>query len=105
MAAGYAITTGNELGVEMTDYVRYFATRSELKTIICFVESLRDGARFAREVRTAAEQGKTVFCLSEVGALPAGPASRGIAHRQAGRILRGLRRPHARHWSNLPGHH
>ncbi|CEJ09735.1 succinyl-CoA synthetase subunit beta [bacterium YEK0313] len=42
------INTGNEAGVEFSEYLEYFADQPETETIAGYVEGLRDGERFRR---------------------------------------------------------
>src|SRR5882724_2351730 len=56
ISAGYAVTSGNEIGLTMADYVRYLADDPDIRTIACFVESIKNAAAF----RTACEYSQRV---------------------------------------------
>ena len=44
----YAITSGNEIGLYTSDYIRYLADDPHVKVIVCFIESIRHAAEFRR---------------------------------------------------------
>lgn len=63
----YLVTTGDELGLNGADYVRYFATRDDVRVILYYSEGLRDGPAFAAAAREAMLAGKrlVVFKVGE----------------------------------------
>ncbi|MFC8830425.1 acetate--CoA ligase family protein [Streptomyces sp. NPDC057137] len=75
LARGYGIgdwvTVGNQMDLDVADYIEYLATRSGSKAIALFLEGVTDGTRFRTALRTAAEAGVPVVAyktgLTEVG--------------------------------------
>ena len=63
MFARYLITSGNEAGLQVADYIAYFATESELKVIIVYVEAVADLGRFVEACRLARAAGKSVIAI------------------------------------------
>lgn len=59
----YVITTGNEAGVTLSDYVDYIATDPNTRVIGCFVESFRDLPGFLAASERAVAQGKHMVVL------------------------------------------
>jgi acyl-CoA synthetase (NDP forming) len=60
---GAVITSGNESGLTTADYIAYFASRSEIKVIVSYLESVRDADRFLQACRTARAAGKPVVVV------------------------------------------
>lgn len=58
---GYVITSGNEIGLTLADYIAFFAAEPEVKIILCYVEAIADLARFKAACRAAYEAGKPVI--------------------------------------------
>lgn len=79
--------TGNEMDLEITDFVEHLAGDAGTRAIALYLEGLRNPARFRRAVGTARSAGKPVLVL---------PATRFSGSRQAARYHTG-RRP----WSAL----
>ena len=75
MAAGLGIravvSTGNELDLDLADFVAHFASDPETSVIVLFVESLRDAKRFVDVCRLARGNGKHVVA-AKVGNTPVG---------------------------------
>ncbi len=63
MLARYLITSGNEAGLQVADYIAYFATESELKVIIVYVEAVADLGRFVEACKLARAAGKSVIAI------------------------------------------
>jgi acetyltransferase len=61
--AEYLITSGNEAGLSVPDYVAFFADQSELKVIIIYVEAIADPARFGAACRLARAAGKAIVAV------------------------------------------
>jgi acetyltransferase len=59
----YAITSGNEIGLYTSDYVRYLADDPHVKVIVCFIESIRHAAEFRRACEHARNAGKPVVAI------------------------------------------
>jgi acyl-CoA synthetase (NDP forming) len=68
---GALITSGNEAGLTSGDYIAYFAGHPEIRTIVCYLESVRDPEGFFAACRLAREAGKPVV-LVKLGASDAG---------------------------------
>jgi acetate---CoA ligase (ADP-forming) len=59
----YAITSGNEIGLYTSDYIRYLADDPHIRVIVCFIESIRNAAEFRRACEHARNVGKPVVAL------------------------------------------
>jgi acyl-CoA synthetase (NDP forming) len=59
----YAITSGNEIGLYTSDYIRYLADDPHVRVIICFIESIRNAAEFRRACEHARAAGKPVIAV------------------------------------------
>ena len=42
IAPGYLITSGNEAGLSLADYIAFFADEPEIKVIIIYIEAISD---------------------------------------------------------------
>jgi acetyltransferase len=76
--AEYLITSGNEAGLSVPDYVAFFADQSELKVIIVYVEALANPQKFAAACRMARAAGKEIVAV-KLGQSEAG-RSAAMAH-------------------------
>jgi acetyltransferase len=90
-AAEYLITSGNEAGLQVADYIAFFATQPELKVIVCYVEALKDAERFKAACRLARDNGKHVVAIK----LGQSEAGRGAAMAHTG-SLAGASKPSTR---------
>jgi acetyltransferase len=63
ICAQYLITSGNEAGLSVPDYVAFFADQSELKVIIIYVEAIADVEKFAAACRLARAAGKEIVAV------------------------------------------
>lgn len=63
IAAEYLITSGNEAGLEIADYIAFFASESELKVILAYVEGIADLEKFKAACRLARAAGKSVIAV------------------------------------------
>jgi acetyltransferase len=61
--AEYLITSGNEAGLSVPDYVAFFAGEPELKVIIIYVEAIADPEKFAAACRLARAAGKAIVAV------------------------------------------
>jgi acetyltransferase len=75
---GYLITSGNEAGLSIADYVAYFATEPELKVIIVYIEGLSNPEKFTAACRLARSAGKSIIAI-KLGQSEAG-RSAAMAH-------------------------
>lgn len=57
------ITTGNEAGLSLTDYLEHVLVEGRARSVLLFVEGLRDGARFLDLARHAREKGIGITVL------------------------------------------
>ncbi len=68
----YIISTGNEMDLEASDYIRFLVDDPHTKVIALFLETLRNVEKFHKVVELAHERGKPVLVLkvgrAEVGA-------------------------------------
>src|SRR5262249_35916714 len=63
VTTGYAVTSGNEIGLHMADYIRYLAEDSDIQVIACFIESIKEPAAFRRACEYARDAGKPVVAV------------------------------------------
>src|SRR3954451_3295099 len=63
VTAGYAVTSGNEIGLNMADYIRYLADDPDLRAIACFIESIKEPVAFRRACEYARAAGKPVVAV------------------------------------------
>jgi acetyltransferase len=63
VTAGYAVTSGNEIGLNMADYIRYLADDSDIRAIACFIESIKEPGAFRRACGYARDAGKPVVAV------------------------------------------
>jgi acyl-CoA synthetase (NDP forming) len=63
IAVEYLITSGNETGLTVADYVAFFADEPELKVIGIYVEAIADIASFKAACRLARAAGKSIIAL------------------------------------------
>jgi acetyltransferase len=63
ITAEYLITSGNELGLSIGDYIAFFAEQPEIKVIVIYVEAVSDLATFKAACRHARRKGKHIVAL------------------------------------------
>jgi acetyltransferase len=78
IAAEYLITSGNEAGLSVADYIAFFADQPELKVVIVYVEAVKDVEKFGAACRAARAAGKHVIAV-KLGQSEAGRAA-AMAH-------------------------
>jgi acetyltransferase len=61
--AEYLITSGNECGLSMGDYIAFFAGEPELKVIIIYVEAISNLEKFKAACQLARAAGKSIVAL------------------------------------------
>ena len=59
----YLITSGNEAGLSIGDYIAFFADQPELKVIVIYVEAIADLDKFKAACRMARAAGKHIVAL------------------------------------------
>lgn len=74
----YAVTTGNEVGLTMADYLAYCAEDPGVRVVAAFIESVRDPEGFFAACEQARESGTVILAL-KVGASDDGRAA-AMAH-------------------------
>ena len=75
---GYAITSGNEIGLTTADYIRFFAQDENTQAIACFIESIRKPDDFRRACAEARDRGKPIVAV-KIGGSEASRAA-ALAH-------------------------
>ena len=72
VGVGLWASTGNEVDLQVADFIHYMAEADDIKVIVTLLEGIKDGAKFVRAVQHAAVCGKPVVALkvgkSEYGA-------------------------------------
>jgi acetyltransferase len=61
--ASYALTSGNEIGLYTSDYIRYLADDPEVRVIATFIESIKHAGEFRRACEYARDAGKPVVAV------------------------------------------
>ena len=56
IAPGYLITSGNEAGLSLADYIAFFAGEPEIKVIIIYIEAITDADQVQGRVPAGARQ-------------------------------------------------
>ncbi|WP_199139839.1 acetate--CoA ligase family protein [Delftia sp. ASV31] len=60
---GLWASTGNEVDLQVADFIQYMATAPDIKVIVTLLEGIKDGPRFLAALRCAADNGKPVIAL------------------------------------------
>jgi acetyltransferase len=76
--SSYVISSGNETGLTLSDYIAYFATDPAIKVILCYTEAVRDLDKFAAACRMAQEADKPIV-MTKLGQSEEGKAA-ALAH-------------------------
>ena len=63
VGVGLWCSAGNEVDLEVSDFIHYMADAPDITVIATLIEGIRDGAKFVAAVRRAAEKGKPVVAL------------------------------------------
>lgn len=75
VGVGLWTSSGNEVDLQVSDFIRYMADAPDIKVIATLLEGIKDGRMFIDAVQHAARQGKPVIALkvgrSEYGRLAA----------------------------------
>jgi acyl-CoA synthetase (NDP forming) len=61
--AEYLITSGNEAGLGIPDYIAFFADQPELKVIVVYIEAIADIEKFKAACRMARAAGKAIVAV------------------------------------------
>ncbi len=59
----YLITSGNEAGLAIADYIAFFAAQPELEVVIIYVEAISNPAKFKAACRMARAAGKSIVAV------------------------------------------
>ncbi len=59
----YLLNTGNEACLEFAEYLEHFAADPETRSVLGYVEELRDGARFLDAAQALRDAGKPMFLV------------------------------------------
>jgi acetyltransferase len=78
MQPGYALTVGNEAGLNSADYIRFFAEDDDTQVIACFIEAIKDSSAFRDACAAARDAGKPVVVV-KIGGSEASRAA-ALAH-------------------------
>lgn len=63
MQPGYALTVGNEAGLNAADYIEYFTQDEDTAVIACFIEAIREPERFRAACVAARNAGKPIVAM------------------------------------------
>ena len=63
IGVGLWCSAGNEVDLEVSDFIHYMAGAPDIRVIVTLIEGIRDGAKFVGAVRRAADMGKPVVAL------------------------------------------
>src|SRR4029077_1806338 len=63
MPPQYLITSGNESGLSVGDYIAFFASEPDIKVIIIYIEAISNLAKFKAACRLARAAGKHIVAL------------------------------------------
>ncbi len=63
MGVGIWASTGNEVDLQVADFIEYLANADDIKVIVCLIEGIKDGRRFMSALKLAADHGKPVIGL------------------------------------------
>jgi acyl-CoA synthetase (NDP forming) len=63
VSAEYLITSGNEAGLGIPDYIAFFSDQPELKVIIVYIEAIGDIEKFKAACRMARATGKAIVAV------------------------------------------
>jgi acetate---CoA ligase (ADP-forming) len=69
--AEYLITSGNEAGLSVPDYLAFFADQGELKVVIVYIEAIASLAKFKAACALVRRAGKSIVAV-KLGQSPAG---------------------------------
>lgn len=71
VAFSHIINTGNEADVEFADYLDFLADDPDTTSVLCYIEELRDGAKFLKAAADFRRKGK-LLAVYKVGATEKG---------------------------------
>jgi acyl-CoA synthetase (NDP forming) len=59
----YGLTAGNEIDINVADYIRYFAQDPQVRVLACYIEAIKNPEDFRDACATAQKAGKPVVAL------------------------------------------
>ncbi|PSR25904.1 MAG: hypothetical protein C7B43_15615 [Sulfobacillus benefaciens] len=71
------MTTGNELDLDLPDFIRYYANVDDVRQIVLFLERAKDLGRWSQALHEARQRGKSVWAVA-IGQSPV--AAQAISH-------------------------
>ena len=63
VCTGYAVTSGNEIGLATADYIRCLADDPDIRTIACYIETIKHAGDFRAACEYARNAGKPVVAV------------------------------------------
>ena len=63
MSSRYLITSGNEAGLQIADYIAFFASDPHVKVILVYIEAVPDAKSFVDACRHARVRGKSIIAI------------------------------------------
>ncbi|MBI5260828.1 MAG: acetate--CoA ligase family protein [Bradyrhizobium sp.] len=78
VGVGYMVTSGNEAGLETTDFMEYFVADPSIRVIVVYLEGVRDTRAFRNACKAARAASKPIIAL-KLGASEGGRAA-AMAH-------------------------
>jgi acetate---CoA ligase (ADP-forming) len=69
--AQYMITSGNEIGLSLADYVAFFASEADVRVIIIYIDAVAHLEQLKAACRLARDAGKSIIAI-KLGQTPAG---------------------------------
>lgn len=76
IGVAYWLTTGNESDIDVSEGLLWMAERPDVEVILCYVEGVKDGPRFAEALR-AAHRTRTPIVMIKSGSSAAGEKAAG----------------------------
>lgn len=78
LGVSHIVSCGNQTGLTFADYLDAIADDPDVRVVLCYVEMIRDAARFLAACRKAASQGQSVVAVKIGGSAEARAAA--LAH-------------------------
>ena len=67
LTLSYVASCGSQIGCTISDFLEYFAAQPEIRTVLCYIEAIRDVERFLDAARAARKSGRTVVAVKVGG--------------------------------------
>ena len=78
LAVSHLISCGNQIGLTLADYIDHLADAPGVRVILCYIEALRDAARFLTAAAKARANGRSIVAVKIGGGAEARAAA--LAH-------------------------